>query len=171
MVTIQEIFNSDWPEALAAGAYQMIYARNPEILDRLESPGDFQAAYDLGVNIKSLHSDPRCLEFLNLLITEIALAYIVERTTNRSNLGGPYTLIGHARQEVIEFGFIALVCGSLDNFGTFEKFKEHNSLDRKVVKAINTGDMGDMPAVMEQRRIAWITLEEECQSLKALAGI
>lgn len=171
MSTIKDVFNSEWQEGLAAAAYQMIHAQNPEILDRHEQPGDFQAAYDLGAKIKSLHTDTRALEFLNLLITEVALAYVVERTTHRTNLGGPYTLIGHARQEIIEFGFIALICGTIDNFQAFEIFKEHNSLDRKVVKAINTGNINDTPAVMEQRQVARNTLEELCDSLRGQSDI
>jgi hypothetical protein len=171
MVSVQEVYESDWQKGLASAAYQMIYAQNPDILDRHETPGDFQTAYDLGVKIKSLHTDPRASEFLNLLITEVALAYVVERTSHRTNLGGPYTLIGHASQEIIEFGFIALICGSIDNFQAFEKFKEHNSLDRRVIKAINTGNMEDTPAVMEQRRIAWNNLEELCDALRAQADI
>ncbi len=171
MATIQEIFNSDWVEGLATAAYFMIQGQNPEILDRHEPVPDIQTAQVLGVKIKELSNDPRAMENLNLLITEVALAYVVERTTSRSNLGGPYTLIGHARSEIIELGFIALICSSADDFHAFTTFKEHNSLDRKVVKAINTMNMDSTPADMEARRLKWIALEEECDSLRENAGL
>lgn len=41
----------------------------------------------------------------------------------------------------------------------------------KVIKAINTHEMDDAPAIMEQRRIAWVILKEECESLKEKARI
>lgn len=171
MATIEEIFNSDWVKGLATAAYFMIQGQNPEILDKHEPVPDIQIANALGVKIKELSSDPRTMESLNLLITEVALAYVVERTTSRSNLGGPYTLIGHARSEIVGLGFVALICSSLDDFHAFTTFKEHNSLDRKVIKAINTMNMDSTPADMEARRLKWIALEEECGSLREKAGL
>lgn len=171
MVTSKEIFNSDWAESLASAAYFMIQGQNPEILDKYEPVPDMQTAYALGVKIKELSNDPRTMESLNLLITEVALAYVVERTSSRSNPGGPYTLIGHARSEIIELGFIALICSSIDDFRAFTSFKEHNTFDRKVVKAINTMNMDSAPADMEARRLKWIELSEECDSLREKAGL
>lgn len=171
MVTPEEIFNSDWAEGLATAAYFMIQGQNPEILDKYEPVPDIQTAHALGLKIKQLSNDPRTKESLNLLITEVALAYVVERTTSRSNLGGPYTLIGHASSKIIELGFIALICSAADDFQAFTTFKEHNSLDRKVVKAINTLNMDSTPADMEARRLKWIALEEECDSLREKTGL
>jgi len=171
MEIIEKIFNSDWAEGLASAEYFMIQGKNPEILDEHEPVPDIKIAHALGLKIKELGDDPRTMESLNLLISEVALAYVVERTTSRSNFGGPYTLIGHASSQIIELGFIALICSSLDNFQAFTIFKEHNSLDRKVIKAINTKNMDSTPADMEARRLKWIELEEECDSLREKTGL
>ncbi len=171
MVTTKEIFDSDWVEGLAAAAYFMILGKDPHILDKYEPVPNIQISNDLGIKIMQLSNDSRMMESLNLLITEVALAYIVERSSSRSNPGGPYTLKGHASNRLIELGFIALICSSIDNFHAFTTFKEHNSLDKKVMKAINTMNMGSAPVDMEARRLKWIALEEECDSLREQAGL
>ena len=171
MATIEEVFNSDWVEGLAAAAYFMIQGKDPHMLDKHEPMPDIRISIDLGIKIKELSNDPHMMESLNLLITEVALAYILDGTTSSSNPGGPYTLKGHANKQIIELGFIALICSSIDNFHAFTTFKEHNSLDRKVIKAINTMNMDSTPADMEARRLKWIALEEECDFLREKAGL
>ena len=171
MATIQEIYNSDWPTGLAAAAYLMIQSQDPQILDKHEPVPELQDAQNIGVKVKELNSDLRMIENLNLLITEIAVAYVVERTTSRTNLGGPYTLFGHASSETINLGFIALICSSIDDFNAFTIFKDYNSLDKKIIKAFNTMKMDSAPAYMEARRLKWISLEEECDALREEAGI
>jgi hypothetical protein len=171
MATIREVFNSDWTEGLAAAAYFMIQGRDAQILDQHEHVPQMSTAYDLGVRVKALNSDPRTMEYLNLLITEVALAYIIERTTSRSNPGGPYTLIGHASSDIIELGFIALICSTLDDFEAFTIFKEHNTLDKKIIKAINTASMDTTPADIETRSRKWLLLDEACVQLRAKAGL
>jgi len=171
MVDFKDVFNSDWPEALAAAAFFMIQGKDPRILDKHEMVPQMQTVQDFGVKIKEFSNDPRMTESLNLLITEVALAYVVERTTSMTNPGGPYTLIGHATSHDIELGFIALVCSSIDNFHAFTTFKEYNSLSRKITKAINTLSMDSTPADLEARRLIWIALEEECDDLREKAGL
>jgi hypothetical protein len=171
MATIQEVYNSDWPKGLAAAAYFMIQSQDPQILDKHEPVPEKQEALELGIKIKELSSDPRMIESLNLLITEVAVAYVVERTTSRTNMGGPYTLFGHANDGIIELGFIALICSSIDSFKAFTIFKEYNALDKKIIKAINTMNMDSAPADMEARRLKWIALEEECDALREEAGL
>jgi len=171
MATIEEIFNSDWVKGLATAAYFMILGKDPHMLDKHEPVPDIQISNDLGIKIVELSKDPRMMESLNLLITEVALAYVVDRSTSRPNPGGPYTLKGHANNQIIELGFIALICSSMDNFHAFTTFKEHNSLDRKVMRAINTMKLDTAPVDMEARRLKWIALEEECDSLREQAGL
>lgn len=171
MATIEEIFNSDWVKGLATAAYFMILGKDPHMLDKHEPVPDIRISNELGIKIVELGNGPRMMQSLNLLITEVALAYIFERTTSRSRPGGPYTLKGHANTQIIELGFIALICSPIDNFHAFTTFMEHNLLDRKVMKAINTMKMDSAPADMEARRLKWIALEEECDSLRQKAGL
>jgi hypothetical protein len=168
---IQEIYRSDWSESLAAGAYFMLKQVNPEVIDFHEPVWDPVVAVTFAAKLKQANNHPRIWEGFNFLQSEVAFSYTLERATSFSNPGGPLTLSGHASREIIRLGFVALLCSSLDDFHAFETFMEYSSLDKKVMKAINTSQPGSAVEDVEARRLKWIELQEACEVLCEEAGI
>jgi hypothetical protein len=169
MTTIKAVFETDWARALAAGAYFLINGRNSEILDEFEEVPSIQTYRELESNLRQLNVD---VESLNLLASEVAVSYVVERTSSsRVSLGGPLTLFGHASNNIIELGFISLLCSALDNSQAFEIFKMHQTVDRRVTKALNTRQIENISLDFELRQELRENLENVCEALREKASL
>ena len=88
MPQILEIYNSDWPDALAGKAYSMIDKDNPKYLDEYEEKRDSKKFEDLIEKLKIVDDEKDWNQAMTLLAHRVAIEYIKERITGQSLFPG-----------------------------------------------------------------------------------
>lgn len=163
---IVEVFESDWQEALAGKAYSMIKNDNSKYLDEYEDERDSQSFDSLIIDLKTLNDEKDWNQSLKLLAHRIAIQYCAERITGRNiSPGGMMTLIGHAKNEMIEMGFLGTLAAELDQGVTEKLFYEYLNIDMSFQKAINTGEIEKARLIADQWRLVQISLRDSYENL------
>jgi hypothetical protein len=172
MPQILEIYNSDWPDALAGKAYSMIYKDSPKYLDEYEEKRNLKEFEDLIKKLKKVDGEKDWDQAMTLLAHRVAIEYIKERITGQNLFpGGKMTLMGHARHNTIEMGFLGFLASNLDQGSTEKLFKDFLTIDLAFQKAINTGDTENARKLADPWRIVQITLDESFENLREKLGL
>jgi hypothetical protein len=161
MIQILKVYRSNWPIALAAGAYKAIAEDKVEYLDKYEEKGDLEELNSLYNELRLVNREKDWTEPIGFLIHQIGMAYLLERNDRRlARPGLEMTLIGHSSNHFIEMGFLGMIASSLDNSSTEQNYRRYVPIEKTIRSAFNTGDTGVLPQLFADRSTALSTLEE-----------
>jgi len=169
---ILEIYKSDWQEAIADAAYFMTAnSEKSRYLDQYETVRDMRRFKELVENLDNFDSTKAWEEYMNILATRAARAYVKERATGNFLSGTPMTFIGHASHTFIDWGFLGYIAYTVDNGDTEKSFTNYVSIDTKFSDAVHSGDYETATKLADEWSLSMAAVEEAYEKLYTLLGL